>query len=105
MHVDPWLSFLISSLATYRMSTLWANDDGPLDMMKRTRESLEGWGTWYAPIKFLSDLIGCVRCNSVWFGAAFGLLWALAYDLHFIAGLVAGLAMSAVAIWLDNEIP
>jgi hypothetical protein len=105
MQLEPWLSFLIAALATHRMSALWANDDGPLDMMKRMRESLESWGTWYSPIKFLSDLISCVRCNSVWFGAAFGLLWSWAYGMHFLAGLVAGLAMSSITIWLDEQIP
>lgn len=105
MQLEPWLSFLIASLATYRVSTLFANDDGPLDMMKRTRERLESWGTWYSPVKFVSDLVSCVRCNSVWFGAAFGLLWGLAYGMNIPSGIIAGLAMSAIAMWLDNEIP
>lgn len=99
------MSFVVCALATHRLGSLLANDDGPADMIKGTRENLEKWGEWYSVAQFAADLMGCIRCNSIWIGAGFGLLWAHYNELPWLAGLIAGLGFSTVAIWIDKEIP
>jgi hypothetical protein len=102
--LEPWLSFLIATLATHRLSSLFAQDDGPLDLMKKLRDWLERVGKWNSAVQFTSDLVGCIRCNSVWFGTALGLGWAYMHELPIWSGVFAGLAMSSLTIWLDQEI-
>lgn len=104
MHVESWQFLLLCTLATYRVSALFARDDGPLDVFKVIRTQLEKWADWSSLARFFSDLLSCPRCNSVWFGAGFGLLWAYATGAGVVPGLVAGLAMSAVTIFLDDRI-
>lgn len=99
------MSFVVCALATHRLGSLFANDDGPADMIKATRERLEKLGQWYSLAKFAGDLMSCIRCNSIWIGAGFGLVWSGYNELHWGAGLVAGLGFSTIAIWIDKEIP
>lgn len=52
---------LIGILATWRISALLCYDDGPLDVFRRIRD-------WAARWAFLSGLLGCFWCTSVWVG-------------------------------------
>ena len=36
---DPWLRFTLAALATWRLATLLAHDDGPWDAMLRLRRA------------------------------------------------------------------
>jgi len=71
--------FLLAALAVWRLTHLFAKEDGPWDMMVRLRRSL-GAG-------FLGRLLGCFYCLSVWIAAPF---------TFFLEGTV----MERVVIWL-----
>src|SRR4051794_40954126 len=60
-----WLRFLIAALATWRISHLLANEDGPADIIVRFRRRL-GDGV-------LGQLMDCFYCVSIWVAAPIAL--------------------------------
>lgn len=69
---------LILALATWRLSSLLACEDGPADILVKLRLRLgvkydkesKPYGT-----NGLAKGIICVWCSSIWIGAAWALLW------------------------------
>lgn len=57
------LDWLLSALATWRLSSLLVNEDGPAHVFKRLRV----WAELHSG--FLADLLACVWCCSVWVAA------------------------------------
>src|SRR4051812_24583294 len=65
-----WLHLLLAVLATWRLATLLAHDDGPWDVIARLRAAL-GDSTW-------GRLMDCFHCASLWVAAP--LAWAVGRD-------------------------
>jgi len=65
-----WLHLVLAVLATWRLATLLAHDDGPWDAIARLRAAL-GDGQW-------GRLLDCFHCVSLWVAAP--LAWALGRD-------------------------
>jgi uncharacterized YccA/Bax inhibitor family protein len=79
------ISFLILSLACWRLTRLLVYDYGPLHVFEKFRQFVARWG-------FTHELFSCHWCLSVWVGLVFGLAWRPG-----LMGLVAGLAMAGIA--------
>lgn len=80
------MDIVIAILATWRISSLFANEDGPFYVFARLRS-----------VRFLGKLLDCLWCVSVWVGMAVGLL------AHFgLMWLLVPFALSAMAIWMDG---
>ena len=91
-------TFIYLSLASWRLASLIANEDGPWQMFQRFRQLAEKWCNKY---KFCSELglhelVTCEWCNSVWIGAGLTLLYLWIGDT--ILYLALPLALSTVVI-------
>ncbi len=53
-----WLRFVVAVLATWRVTHLLANEDGPADLVARWRARLGS--------AFLGQLADCFQCLSLW---------------------------------------
>lgn len=97
------MDIIILSLATWRISNLFVNEDGPFMMFAKIRELA---GVVYSPMSEpladneLAKLFTCVWCFSIWLG----LIVAVAYYLHpiYVYWICLPFALSAVAIALDR---
>ena len=103
-----WLTFLILTLATWRVSAMFVKEDGPGLIFRKVR-ALTGIGhdeagkVYMVPDTFLAGLLSCVWCASVWVGAGWIALW---YFLPTWAMLGASIfAVSALAIAFDLLFP
>jgi hypothetical protein len=62
MHeLDPWIRFVLAVLATWRVTHLLANEDGPADLIVRVRKRLGH--------SFAGALMDCFKCLSLWIAA------------------------------------
>jgi hypothetical protein len=84
------MSFLIAVLATWRVTHLLANEDGPADIIFRLRRRL-GDG-------FIGSLMDCFNCMSIWVAAPLGLF----VSMHPLNWLVSWLALSGGACLLER---
>jgi hypothetical protein len=82
--------YVLASLATWRVTHLLAEEDGPADVIVRIRAWVGG--------RPLGELMDCFQCLSVWVAAPFSV--ALARDRRF--DLVAWLALSGAACLLEQ---
>jgi hypothetical protein len=62
---DAWFRFVLTLLATWRVTHLLAYEDGPWDVVVRLRAALGN--------RALGRLFDCFQCVSMWVAAAFGL--------------------------------
>jgi hypothetical protein len=88
-----WARFVLAVLATWRVTHLLANEDGPADLIVRLRSRL-GHG-------FAGQLMDCFHCLSFWVAAP--MAWLVArtpLDL-----LLAWLALSGAACLLERAGP
>ena len=99
------MDIFLMILATWRISSLLADEDGPLDIFLKFREKLgeyqeldsEGDVIDVMPDRFVPQMFGCVWCISIWVGAVFFLL------PPYLAQMIAfPFALSAGAIIIDN---
>jgi hypothetical protein len=88
--VNEWLSFVAAAFATWRVTHLLANEDGPADIVFRTRRWL-GDG-------FIGSLMDCFNCMSVWVAAPL----ALFVSANPLIWLVSWLALSGAACLLER---
>lgn len=80
------MEIAVAILATWRISSLFAKEDGPFHIFVRLRS-----------VRGLGDLLDCLWCVSVWVGALVGLL------LHFgLTWVLVPFALSALAIGIDE---
>ena len=63
--VGPGMRFALASLATWRVTHLLAEEDGPANLVVRLRERAGGGG--------LGELMDCFYCLSIWVAAPLGL--------------------------------
>jgi hypothetical protein len=65
--MDKIFLFIILCMATWRLSSLFAREDGPFDIFENIRLIL------YRAPKLIHKTLGlgiiCVWCNSIWFSA------------------------------------
>lgn len=95
-------TLLILALATWRLSSLLACEEGPADILAKLRLRLgvkfdkesKPYGT-----NSLSKGVLCPWCSSIWFGAAWALLWC-AWPQAWLLALP--LALSAGAIMVEK---
>jgi len=98
------LSFLIASLAVWRMTVLLVREDGPGDLFTKIRNVA---GIKYDelsrpyPTNMLSGMLSCVWCCSVWVGFVVALFEK---PCNFSQLLRNSLALSASAIFIDEII-
>jgi len=93
------LDFLVLALATFRLSSLIASENGPFDILLRLRIMLgmnyDSHGTPYANNGFIEGFM-CMWCNSVWIGLG------VAVGFYFAPGVVfwalMPFALSSVAV-------
>jgi hypothetical protein len=83
-------SFLLAVLATWRVTHLLANEDGPADIIFRLRRRL-GDG-------FIGSLMDCFNCMSIWIAAPL----ALFVSTNPLSWLVSWLALSGGACLLER---
>jgi len=97
------MNLLIAALATWRLTTLLVNEDGPLDMLVKFRSFIGiEWDAQSEPYgtNFIAEAFTCVWCLSIWIGAVVAifvtptLIWYPAYAL----------ALSAAAIIIEETI-
>jgi len=71
------MSYTILALATWRLASLFANEDGPFDIFVRIRHFVgvkyDAHSIAYGE-NVISKGIICVWCNSIWFGFALAIL-------------------------------
>lgn len=85
-----WVRFVLAVLATWRVTHLLANEDGPADLVVRFRARL-GHG-------LAGSLIDCFHCLSLWISAAA----ALFVSRKPLAWLFTWLALSGAACLLER---
>lgn len=101
LQTPSFVEFVILALAVWRLATLFANEDGPFDVLAKIRgivgvQSKSGGrhGT-----NVVAKALICVWCSSVWF--AFGLC-VLFYAFPQTIALFLLFALSAVAAILEE---
>ena len=84
------LHFIILSLATWRLSSLLVNEDGPNKVLHSFREQVSDW----------TGLLDCVWCCSVWTG----LILVIAYFFYPVITfwVMLPFALSGAAIMADK---
>lgn len=102
------LEVAILALATWRLASLVANEDGPFEIFAMFRKLV---GVKYNTAQFtvptpygsneVAKMMICVWCNSIWIGAAVAL--AYWYNPHFTTWACLPLALSALAIVIDKQ--
>jgi len=95
---------ILVGLATWRISSLFVNEDGPFRVFEKLRcclgFELNEHGEDVPPDTFLGQLFGCVWCLSVWVAAGLYLLWLLFPE--FTEGFCMILSASTIAIIVDR---
>lgn len=101
------LILLVVTLATWRISSMVANERGPFGVFYRIRERVgiqhgDDGRPFIVPEKFLAELFSCVWCNSVWIGCGLTILLAVSPGATFWISLP--FSMSALAIMMQKFI-
>lgn len=97
------MDFLILALATFRISNLIADEDGPMGLFEwlrgktgvRRDEKGENYGTNNFAVG-----VACVWCNSIWVGAA--LMGLYIYSKQITVWIAFPLALSTVALIISE---
>lgn len=99
------VDFVILGLATWRLTSLLVNEEGPWDIFARLRRKLGvrynersvAYGT-----NLWSDLLLCTWCASVWTGASISLAYLISRPIA--VTLCFPLALSSVAMLMDRMV-
>ena len=91
------LNFILYSLAVWRLSSLFANEDGPFYIFKKLRAICEqlSENNFFCKLFGLYQGLQCEWCNSIWF--AFPIAWLL-FDVSLFNSFIIPLAASTVVI-------
>ena len=93
--------FLILALATWRLASLLATEDGPFDMFLRFRllvgVGYDGYGNPIGLNTFAKGL-SCVWCSSIWFGFFWTVLFIVFNDIAVYLSLPFALSAGAVIV-------
>jgi len=85
-----WFYFIISSLATWRLTHLFAKEDGPFDIIFLIRQK--------AGTRFFGKMLDCFYCLSIWIALPLG-IWL---GLEWIEKIILWLALSGAACLLEQ---
>jgi len=88
--MSPWMLYVLAVLATWRITHLLANEDGPADIIVRLRGRL-GDG-------FIGSLLDCFNCLSLWIAAPAAFL----LSRRPLMGVISWLAISGGACLLER---
>ena len=97
------MNYLILALATWRISSLLANEDGPYNIFERLRNCVGVYYDDYSNAQGkneLAKMLICGWCSSVWIGLVLTIGYWLLGDV--VVWLVLPLALSAAAIIIDE---
>ena len=92
METNLWMRFVVAVLATWRVTHLLANEDGPADLIVRFRARL-GHG-------LVGKLMDCFDCLSLWVAAPVGLF----VSQNPLQWLLVWLALSGAACLLEHAV-
>lgn len=96
---------VVLALATWRVSSLLAREEGPIDLLLKLRYRLgvryDEHSRPYGQSN-LSKGILCIWCNSVWVGTGWVVLAVLSQEVAFFVALP--FALSAAAIFLEEAV-
>lgn len=100
---EKWFDLVMLGIATWRISSLLVDEDGPFDIFVKFRSLIgleyDSVHDAWVPSNGFASLFSCVWCVSVWIGTGFYLLYAFLPDIwHWI---VIPLVLSTVAIIID----
>ena len=87
---DAWFRFVLAALATWRVTHLLAQEDGPADIVFRLRRRLGE--------SVLGSLMDCFKCLSLWVAA----VAAFALTTSPLAWVLSWLALSGAACLLER---
>ena len=97
--------FIILALATWRLASLFVQEDGPFLLFRRIRELAgiehdEDGLPYKIPDNFMAGILSCVWCASIWSA----LSWAVFYFISPLSSMAIAFifALSAGAIFLDG---
>lgn len=97
------VDLLLLSLAVWRLSSLFAREDGPYDIFIKIRlkagVSIDEFGEEYST-NMLSKGLLCIWCNSLWFSS----IVSLFASRNVIGYIFNTLALSALAIIIDKVV-
>ena len=92
--------YILTALATWRISSLLVHEDGPFNIFKRLRKLAGLENVVEIPDGFFPGVLSCVWCASLWVGAVWALVWWLAPEV--VEWLALPFALSALAIGLER---
>jgi hypothetical protein len=99
------MDFLILALATFRISSLIADEDGPLGLFEWTRSKMgvrrDEKGENYGTNNFAVGLV-CQWCNSLWIGIVLAILYMWLKEM--IVFVCLPLSLSAVTMVISRYI-
>jgi hypothetical protein len=72
---DEKMIYILLSFATWRISSLLVNENGPWNIFLRLRQRAGLENAIEIPDGFFPGVLSCVWCCSMWVGAAWTLLW------------------------------
>lgn len=90
MEDESWLHLALAALATWRLTHLLAEEDGPADVIFTARQWLGS--------SFFGKLMDCFYCLSLWIAAPFAYL----LTPHWRGRLLLWLALSGAACLLER---
>ena len=100
-----FIELILLGLATWRITSLLCNEDGPFGIFRKLREKLgivhydDGQAMEY-PNNFFGELFGCVWCLSVW--VAGGLLLAYIFLPTLAIYFSIWLSLSTISIMVND---
>lgn len=94
------MHYLILALATWRLSNLLVNEDGPGDMFAHLRNLAGVQDNADVQPNAVAGAFVCIWCMSVWVGVLFGVMWQAWPGA--IMWLALPLALSAAVIAMDK---
>ena len=102
MIVDVWLGMLIVALATWRITSLFVNEDGPFDVFANLRARVGVYYDEYSVARgknVVASALTCVWCTSPY--VALILVCAWIYQPLYAILVFLPFAISAVAILIE----
>lgn len=97
------VTFIILSLATWRISSLLVNEPGPWHIFTKIRKLTglqhdENDKVYQIPDRFFAGILSCVWCTSIYIGAFWAILWIFIPQITIYLGVLFALSAAAIII-------
>lgn len=109
----PMTLLIIVTLATWRLSSLLSNEEGPFGVFEKFRELVGVRYNQYSEpygLNGLADGVLCLWCNSVWFSTALVLCCWFAGEVtswlvpfYALASSAGAIIVSELLAWLEHR--